>query len=327
MGRAGMRDDAETVTLEMTPFLADALAGLSGEPRSLPSKYFYDREGSVLFDRICETPEYYPTRCEIEIMRDYGPEMAEPIGPEAMIIELGSGSSLKTPLLLERLERPAAYVPVDIAGEHLRMAAESLARRFPSLPILPVNADFTGEFPLPDPAVTPRRRVIYFPGSTIGNFPPPEATTLLRRLARMTGAGGGLLIGVDLKKDVRTLEAAYNDAAGVTRAFNLNLLERLRRELHAEVSVHRFEHRAVYNESEGRIEMHLVSRAAQSIRLGGREFTFRAGETIHTENSYKYDPAGFAALAREAGWRKEGFWTDTRGLFSVQLFTAQEPGA
>ena len=302
-------------------FLEDAVAGLTATPKRLSSKYFYDRRGSELFDRICELDEYYVTRTELAIMRAHVQEMADRLGPRCLVIEPGSGSGLKTRLLLSHLAEPAGYVPVDIAREQLMSSARALGEAFEGLPIWPVHADVSADFELPD-VPEARRRVVYFPGSTIGNFTPPEAESLLGRLRRITGAGGGLLIGVDLHKDVSVLEAAYNDRSGVTSAFNLNVLHRIRRELGAEVDVERFDHRAFYNEAERRIEMHLVSNVAQAFRLNGTTVRFEPGETIHTESSYKYDLQQFSRLAAHAGWRQLAAWTDERDYFAVLHYEA-----
>lgn len=302
-------------------FLADALAGLRSPRKELPCKYFYDATGSRLFDQICETPEYYPTRTELAIMRAHAGEMGELVGPNAVVIEYGSGSSVKTRHLLRHIPRPTAYIPVDISAEHLHHAAAELSRRFPEVEVKPVAADFTKPFELPDLAMEATRRVVYFPGSTIGNFAPAAATVLLRGIARLCGRGGGLLIGVDRKKDPTILDAAYNDAGGVTAAFNLNLLTRMNRELGADFDLAGFRHRAIYNSFDGRVEMHLVSVRDQTVRLAGNVITFATGETIHTENSHKYSPDEFASLANRAGFRSVKGWTDTAGYFGVQFFT------
>jgi dimethylhistidine N-methyltransferase len=244
--------------------------------------------------------------------------MAGRLGPGCALIEYGSGSSLKTRLLLDRLERPVAYVPVDISGEHLLLSARRLARAYPDLEVVPVCADFTRPFPLPPLRQEPRRRVVYFSGSTIGNFGSAEATDLLAGIARLCGPGGGLLIGVDLKKGRAVLEAAYNDRRRVTAAFNLNLLARLNRELGADFDLSRFRHRAFYNPGPGRVEMHLVSQAAQTVHVGGAAFDLAEGETICTEYSYKYGLDDFRELAARAGLTLEQVWTDEKGLFSVQ---------
>jgi dimethylhistidine N-methyltransferase len=299
-------------------FLADVLDGLTRPHKSLPCKYFYDERGSALFDRICELPEYYPTRTELGILRRHAPAMAEALGPLCLVVEYGSGSSTKTSLLLEPLERPAAYVPVDISREHLLRSAAALARRHPGLRVIPVCADFTQPFSLPR-VPNARRRVAYFPGSTIGNFAPPEASKFLAGVAAQCGAGGALLIGVDLRKSRSILEPAYDDSQGVTAEFNRNLLRRINRELGADFDGGAFDHRAFWNAEEGRVEMHLVSRRAQVVQLAGRRIPLAPGETIHTENSHKYDLAGFAELARSAGFEVERVWTDPARLFSVQL--------
>lgn len=299
-------------------FLADVVAGLSAARKTLPCKYFYDERGSALFDRICELPEYYPTRTESRILRRSGREMAEAVGSNVLLVEYGSGSSLKTRLLLDRLASPAAYVPVDISGEHLLRAARGIADAYPGLEVLPVVADFTAEFALPAPRRVPWRRVAYFPGSTLGNFPRGEAVALLARMSRAMGVGGGLLIGVDLRKDPAILRAAYNDRAGVTAAFNLNLLVRINRELGGDFDIDGFVHEAVWNDRDGRIEMTLISRRRQTVRVGGVVFFFAPGETILTEYSCKYTPEGFAAMAGEAGFRPARLWTDDRAWFGIQ---------
>jgi dimethylhistidine N-methyltransferase len=299
-------------------FLREVLAGLARPHKQLPCKYFYDERGSRLFDEICDLEEYYLTRCELAILRRHAGEMAVRLGPGCALIEYGSGSSLKTRLLLDRLGRPAAYVPVDISGEHLLRSARRLARAYPGLEVAPVCADFTRPFPLPPLRQEPRRRVVYFSGSTIGNFGPSEAADLLAGIARLCGPGGGLLIGVDLKKDRATLEAAYDDRRGVTAAFNLNLLARINRELGADFELSRFRHHAFYNEGPGRVEMHLVSLGAQTVRVGGAAFDLADGETICTEYSYKYGSDEFRDLAAHAGLSLGRVWTDENGLFSVQ---------
>jgi dimethylhistidine N-methyltransferase len=301
-------------------FRADVLAGLSRPRKRLSPKYFYDRAGSRLFDRITELAEYYPTRTELGIMRGRAGEMARRCGPRCLLIELGAGSLTKVRLLLDRLDRPAGYVPVDVSGDHLRAAAAALADDYPALAVAPVAADFTRPFRLPDAEAA--RRVVYFPGSTIGNFDPPEADAILRRVARLVGPGGGLLIGLDLRKDAAVLERAYDDAAGVTAAFNRNLLVRINRELGADFDPAAFRHVAFYNRELSRIEMHLVSTAAQRVRVGETAFDFRAGESIHTENSYKYDVAAFAARAAACGLRLDETWTDAQNYFAVLYLTA-----
>ncbi|MEN8181315.1 MAG: L-histidine N(alpha)-methyltransferase [Myxococcota bacterium] len=306
---------------EQKRFRDEVLAGLAREPRTLPCKYLYDQRGSELFEQICELPEYYPTRTELRLMEARGQEMAETLGPQVVLIEYGSGSSAKTRVLLEALADPVAYVPVDISRDPLVRSARSLDRRHPRLEVLPVWADFTQVFTLPSPRRTPRRRIVYFPGSTIGNFDPPEVVAFLARIAALVGPGGGLIIGVDLLKDSRTLQAAYDDAQGVTADFNKNLLSRLNRELGADFDLEAFEHRAVVNEVLGRVEMHLVSRLRQEVRVCGERFSLAAGESIHTESSYKYSLEGFAERARQAGLEVQRVWTDPQQRFSVQSLT------
>jgi dimethylhistidine N-methyltransferase len=303
-------------------FRADVLAGLSRGPRRLPCKYFYDRRGSELFDRICELEEYYPTRTELAIMRAFGVEMAAAIGPRASVIELGSGSSVKTRLLIEALSDPADYIPVDISREHLHAAAARLAAAYPALRIRPLWADFTRGIRQPHSGRS-IKRVVYFPGSTIGNFGPRQSRRLLARIARLVGPGGGLLIGIDLVKDRSPLVAAYNDRAGVTAAFNLNLLSRVNRELGGTFDRAAFSHRAVYNSAKRRIEMHLVSMREQVVAVDGERFEFQYGETICTEHSHKYTVEGFTALAAAAGLRFVRGWTDPRHWFAVLYFTAK----
>ena len=303
-------------------FLRDVVDGLSRAAKHLPCKYFYDARGSALFDRICDLEEYYPTRCETEILNQYAPEMADLFGRRCVLIEYGSGSSRKTRLLLDQLREPAAYVPVDISAEHLLHTARALVQRYSGLAIRPVAADFTKPFSLP-PLPAAERRVVFFSGSTIGNFHPHEAVGLLMYIARLVGPGGGLLIGVDLKKDRRILDRAYNDAQGITAAFNLNLLARINRELGGKFALDRFQHRAFYNEAAGRIEIYVVSTEAQTVLVGDRSFEFAAGETICTEYSYKFALDEFRALAARAGFAVNQFWTDAEGLYSVQYLTVR----
>ncbi|MFG0332231.1 MAG: L-histidine N(alpha)-methyltransferase [Maioricimonas sp. JB049] len=298
-------------------FLKDVLRGLSRSPRTLPCKYLYDQRGSHLFDAICELDEYYPTRTELNIMRESIHEMAERIGPQAGIVEYGSGSSLKTELLLEALDSPVAYVPVDISDQHLHAAADRMSELFPDVDVIPIHADFTDRVKLPEFPRTSRRISAYFPGSTIGNFTPEEAAGLLARIAETCQRGGGLLIGFDLQKDVRILEAAYDDSDGVTAQFNLNLLERINREIDADFDPEQFQHRAMYNREYNRVEMHLESLTAQSVTIAGCVFQFDAGETICTEHSHKYTIDGFSALAASAGLRLAQHWTDPQQLFAV----------
>lgn len=302
-------------------FRADVLAGLSHPQKRLPAKYFYDAAGSQLFDRICELPEYYPTRTELGILRRYAPTMAEWCGPDCLLIELGAGSLTKVRFLLDHLEWPAGFVPVDVSGDHLRAASRALADEYPTLTVRPVAADFTTPFAMP--SLPAQRRVVYFPGSTIGNFEPAEADALLRQVARLVGPGGGLILGVDLRKPEDVLEAAYNDAAGVTAAFNCNLLARINRVLGGDFDLTAFRHHAFYNAAQSRIEMHLVSERRQRVRVGPAAFDFRPGETIHTENSHKYDVQEVADRAAGCGLHLAATWTDERSYFAVLGLTAQ----
>ena len=308
-----------------TASLEEVLRGLRSPQKELPCKLFYDEHGAHLFERITTLDEYYPTRAEQRIMRAAGSEIAARIGPECLLIEYGSGSSQKTRILLDNLERPAGYVPIDISGEQLRASAAALADSYPGLRVLPVCGDYTGSLHLPPQLPNSRRRLAYYPGSTIGNFVPEDARRFLTRIAEVCGRDGGLLIGVDLKKDPLMLHRAYNDALGVTAAFNLNILARLNRELGADFALDRFRHYAFYNPVFARVEMHLVSLTEQVVRLRDITIHFDRGESIWTEASYKYNPPEFAALAAAAGWRVEQVWTDDRGLFSVQYLSVMEP--
>lgn len=291
--------------------------GLTRPQKRLSSKYFYDERGSELFEKITRLDEYYPTRTEQQIMRRHIGAIAEAVGPGAVIIEPGSGSSRKTRMLLDHLPGVAAYVPVEISQKYLGRVVQELQDEYPSLLIRPVCADYTRSFQLPDIDKPFDYYVVFYPGSTIGNFRPAAARSFLARWADFMVPGGGLLIGVDLKKDRQILEAAYNDSRGVTAAFNKNMLVRLNRELNTDFNVDQFEHRAFYNEEEGRMEMHLVSRVPQTVHLDGTAIHFGEGETIHTENSYKYTPAEFASLVGE-WFEVRKMWTDPDELFSVQ---------
>ncbi len=301
-------------------FEAEIIEGLLKPQKTLPPKYFYDKTGSELFDAITELEEYYPTRTEIGIMTRRVEQMARLMGPKASLIEFGSGSSAKTGRLLNAMHAPAAYVPVEISKDHLVNAARRIAEQYSHVEVLPVCADFTQPFDLPTPEVMPERNVVYFPGSTVGNFYPDEARSLLNTMARIAKRGGGLLIGVDLKKDKAILEAAYNDAKGVTRDFNLNILKRINRELNANFDLGAFTHRAIYNEEMGRIEMHLVSRMEQTVKLGHHTVQFARDEYILTECSHKFTVDQFAERAAEAGFRKEQVWVDDNKLFSVHFY-------
>ncbi|HEX5354526.1 MAG TPA: L-histidine N(alpha)-methyltransferase [Rhodanobacteraceae bacterium] len=307
--------------------LADALAGLSSRPKRLPSKYFYDARGSTLFERICEQPEYYPTRVELEVMRDHVGAIARALGQNVRLVEYGSGSGLKTRMLLRELDAPVAYVPVEISRSALADSVAGLGREFPGIEMLPVCADFTQPIRLPRAARAPRQTVVYFPGSTLGNFEPDDALRLLRQMRAEAGQGGGtlgggVLVGIDLVKDKAALEAAYNDAAGVTAEFTLNLLVRLNHEAGADFDLAGFRHRARWHPLAERIETDIVSTRHQDVRVGDRTFHFDAGEAMHVELSCKYTPEGFARLAARAGLRVVGMWTDPARQFSVQWLVA-----
>jgi dimethylhistidine N-methyltransferase len=311
------------VSPEADGFAADVVHGLSRSPKALSPKWLYDARGSALYDLICEQPEYYPPRLETALLEEHGGDLADAIGPDALVFEHGAGNARKTALLLGALHRPAAYVPVDISREPLLAATEALGARFPRLPVRPVVADFTAPFALPFGDVRCRRRVAFFPGSTIGNFDPPDAVALLRRMARDAGPGGLLVIGTDLPKEEAVLVSAYDDARGVTAAFDLNLLTRMNRELCGDLRLSAFRHRAIWNARLSRVEMHLQSREAQVVRVAGRTFGFEEGETLHTESAYKWEPRAFDALAAIAGWAPEAVWTDDRAWFAVRLYRAR----
>jgi dimethylhistidine N-methyltransferase len=305
-------------------FAADVIEGLTGFPKRLPPKYFYDDAGSRLFERITELPEYYPTRCEIGILEQNAGAIASLFKDDSALVEFGSGSSRKARILLRAAPALTAYVPVEICPEMLNGETAALRRDFPGVAVLPVGADFTRPFELP-PDLTARRRAGFFPGSTIGNFEPYQAGAFLRHAGRILGAGAVFVIGVDLIKAPDILHAAYNDAAGVTAQFNLNLLARINRELGADFDPDRFAHHAFYSRERHRIEMHLASTRRQKVSVCGEVIEFRAGETIHTENSYKYTVQSFAALARGAGWNPLFVWTDPERYFSVQALTFGSP--
>lgn len=302
-------------------FLQEVLEGLARSPKQLASKYFYDARGSRLFEEICELPEYYPTRTEVEMMRQIGPEIAELLGPNRAIIEYGSGAGIKTRQLLEALESPRAYVPVEISASALAASVEELEQDFPGLHIDPICADYTRSFELPS-SIEGSDPIVFYPGSTIGNFTPNAAVAFMRLMREQVGDSGGVLIGVDLKKDPNVLHAAYNDSRGVTAAFNLNVAVRLRDELGADIDVEKLRHYALYNPVEGRIEMHLVNTTPQAFTVGGERFELDRGETILTEYSYKYSVAGFAELSRRAGFAIAQTWTDPEQLFSIHYLEA-----
>ncbi len=307
-------------TPESSDFLAHVITGLSGNPRTLSCKYFYDERGAALFQKICELPEYYITRTEIGILDRNRSDIGSHLGANIELIGLGTGAGTKSRILIEALQDPAVYIPVDISEKQLRESAALFQEIFPDLEILPVCADYLQPVTLPSPRHKADRNVVYFPGSTIGNFEPNEAVEFLRRVANVCQLDGGLLIGVDLKKDQHVLEAAYNDDAGVTAQFNLNLLDRVNRELGADFDLDQWRHRAIYNAGAGRIEMYLISEIDQFVHLDEHKFHFRRGEKIITEFSYKYAPEEFAALAGKAGFEFVRMWTDDERLFGVFYF-------
>jgi L-histidine Nalpha-methyltransferase len=302
--------------------MIELLAGLDQEQKSISPKYFYDERGSQLFDKITGLPEYYLTGTEIGIMLGNIDEIVELIGEQASLIEFGSGSSLKTRVLLEHLKNLAVYVPVDISEEHLLASAKQIGSEFPETEVLPVVADFTQQFELPQPAVMPLRNIVYFPGSTIGNFTHDTALELLKVMRHEAKDNGALLIGVDLQKDPDIIESAYNDSEGVTAAFNVNVLRHLNRDYGADFDLDTFSHDARYDPDEGRVVIRLVSEKDQVVKLGGANIVIGAGEAVLTEYSHKYTLEGFAAMAGQAGFRVERVWTDEKNLFSVQFLVA-----
>lgn len=301
-------------------FLKETLGGLSQSPKQLLCKFFYDERGAGLFQKICEQPEYYITRTELHILQTHGAEMADALGSNVELIGLGTGAGTKTRILLEKLHDPAVYIPIDISDEQLRKSAARFQQLFPKLEIIPIAADYLEPFELPLPRKPSSRSVVYFPGSTIGNFEPAAALTFLRRIVDLSGPDGGLLIGVDLQKDPKIIEAAYNDSGGVTADFNLNLLTRANRELGANFDLGKWQHRAIYNSEQGRIEMYLISQAHQHVQIERRDFEFEPGEKVLTEYSYKHTPSGFIDLARAAGFQFQQLWTDQSQLFGVFYF-------
>ena len=307
---------------ERAAFAQDVVAGLSAETKTLPCKWFYDVRGSELFEEITQLEEYYPTRTELALLTDIAPDLGGRLPPASWVVEFGSGSSRKSDLLLEALDTPRGYVPIDVAADYLEAAARALAERQPHLDVRPIAGDFTAAIDLPeDMAEEPK--VGFFPGSTIGNFEPARAEDFLAQARRMLGAGAHMVVGVDLKKDVDRLLDAYDDARGVTADFNLNLLDRINRELGGTFERSRFRHKVRYDADEGRVEMHLESTEDQTVAVDGRRFAFAAGETIHTENSYKYSLADFTGVAGRAGWQALGQWTDAENLFSIHLLNAE----
>lgn len=303
------------LTPEETDFHDEVVAGLTAEPKQLSPKFFYDEAGSHLFDRICTLPEYYPTRTEIGLLERFGTEIAETVGSDAILIELGSGSSVKIRTLLERL-RPEVYIPIDISREHLQASANTISEAYPWLTVHAVCADYSKPWKLPYP-VRGENVAVFFPGSSIGNFDPDDAVALLKAVGDKVGSGVGLLIGVDLKKDATILNAAYNDSEGVTAAFNKNMLSHLNREYGGNFDLERFDHYAYYNAALGRIEMHLVSQCDQLVRIAGRTVRFKRGESLHSECSYKYSVEEFQALAARAGLEPLRVWQDDDNLFSI----------
>lgn len=308
-------EDADTDS----SFARDVIAGLSARPKRLPPKYFYDETGAQLFERITALPEYYLTRCELEILRERARDIAQFFPAPSALVEFGSGSSKKMRILLAAAPAIAAYVPVDISSQMLVQEAQELRRDYPRLAVLPVEADFTKPFTLPA-AAAGMAHTGFFPGSTIGNFEPHEASAFLRNAANILGRGAILIIGADLIKPADVLNAAYNDAQRVTAQFNLNLLTRINRELGGTFQLSTFEHHAFYNRERHRVEMHLASLKRQKVKVAGETIEFRTGETIHTENSYKYSVESLAALARGVGWFPLAAWTDARKFFSIQAF-------
>jgi dimethylhistidine N-methyltransferase len=319
-----MLDRVDFRETQREAFRADVLAGLGRSPKTLPSRWLYDDRGSELFEQITQLPEYYPTRTETAILRERAGEIAAFCGPRALLIEYGAGAGVKTEIVLGALQNPALYLPVDIAGDFLVASAARIERRFPYIEIRPVVADFTDDFDLPADLPRLAPRAAFFPGSTIGNLAPEDAVAFLRRVRGHVGGEGRAVVGVDLRKEVDILVRAYDDSAGVTAAFNLNLLERINRELGGDFDLARFAHEARWNPDSSAIEMHLVSLEAQQATIDGRTVRFAAGETIHTEDSRKYSTGGFEALAAAAGWRVAHVWTDQEGLFA--LFGLQGDG-
>lgn len=314
-----LRLDSDLRPVRTGGILADVLYGLAQKPKTIPPKYFYDAEGSHLFDRICALSEYYPTRVETGILQEAATAIARRAGPDVSLVEFGSGSSAKVRLLLDTFKEPRAYIAIDISGDHMREAARGLKKNYPRLHIETVEADFTRKVELPSDLGG--KRVGFFPGSTIGNLTPVEAVKFLQMAGKTLGAGSDFILGVDLRKHGAILHAAYNDRGGVTAAFNLNLLNRINRELGADFDLRAFRHRAFYDAAQGRVEMHLESLKPQTVTIAGDRFAFRQGETIHTESSYKYTVSGFQDLAAAAGWRPVDCFIDKERQFSVHYLT------
>jgi dimethylhistidine N-methyltransferase len=304
-------------------FRADVIDGLTRRPRAIPARWFYDRRGSELFEAITDLPEYYPTRTERALLEAKAGEIAELLGPGRAVVEFGSGSSTKTPIVLEAV-KPSAYVPIDISGDFLRESSRALARRFPDLPVLPFEADFMKPLTLPR-GIAASPKLGFFPGSTVGNMIPFASADLLRAMRESLGEGAMLLIGMDRIKSEEILVPAYDDAQGVTAAFNLNLLHRINRELDGMIPLDAFRHRAIWNDDRARIEMHLEATRDVTFTVEGRPFSMQAGETIHTENSHKYGDRDARMLLRAGGWTPIADWTDPEGLFALYLAEAQAP--
>ena len=313
----------ESLKADQTAMLADVLSGLNGAVKSIPSMYFYDAEGSRIFEKITQLAEYYPTRAEAAIMQHHGADIANTLGEQVMLIEYGSGSSVKTRILLDKMRNIHSYVPVDISGSYLHQVASTLQADYPQVPVYPVVADFTRRFELPFTSTLEQRRVVYFPGSTIGNFTTPSTIRILSEMAQLFGKNGGALIGVDLVKSRDILVAAYNDAQDVTARFNLNLLHRLNREIGADFKVDQFRHQAIFNETESRIEMRLHACQKMDVHIADNTFHFNGGEAILTEYSHKYTLESFAQLAAHANLQVSEVWSDPGSLFSVQYLTAR----
>ncbi|MFT5172329.1 MAG: dimethylhistidine N-methyltransferase [Gammaproteobacteria bacterium] len=311
----------ESLSAKATSMLTDVLAGLSGAKKSIPPMYFYDEEGSRIFDEITQLDEYYPTRTEAAIMQQHGADIGRTLGDDVLLIEYGSGSSVKTRILLNEMHKLSGYVPIDISAQYLQQVASGLQAEYPQVRIHPVAADFTQAFELPFARTAKQRRVVYFPGSTIGNFTSVDSIRILREMGQLFGDDGGALIGVDLVKSRNILVAAYNDAKQVTARFNLNLLQRMNREIDADFDVDQFRHQAIFDEHESRIEMHLHALQEMDVHIADNTFHFSEGESILTEYSHKYTLESFAQLADQAQLQVSQVWTDIDSLFSVQYLT------
>ena len=317
-----MLDLVESKLGQQEAFRADVLAGLAQRRKSLPSRWLYDQRGSELFEEITRLDEYYLTRTETAILRRDAEEMAALCGEGAVLLEYGAGAAIKSEILIDALKAPRMYAPIDIAADFLAQTVDRIRDRFPELPTRPIIADFTADFDLPAD-IPARPRAAFFPGSTLGNLAGSEAAALLRRMREHAGRRGKAIIGADLRKDVQTLIAAYDDKRGVTAEFNLNLLRRINRELGGDFAVDAFAHEARWNERESAIEMHLVSLKPQTVSVAGSSFAFAQGETIHTETCRKFDVAGFAHAAQRSGWRVDKLWSDPAKLFAVFGLSAE----